>query len=390
MLQAHCPQIEDLAVVYGRQLNNPHLDKCDPALSAILFACSHPHVDDTFGEDDDTIIEEPIEPTMGLQRLRLDALVLPPAQSHALMMLLDYHSGSLTHLGISDCRNLQKKGSRTTLLKILRSFGQLQEVHLLPSGEVEYVEEDHVVDAQALINSLTTPTQYTSAATMTWACASSLRILRMMIGGLGTSSSYASRPTSHNMTGAFMDRTTTTTPSSDKRKEKTVDQDLQRQIYRFLGSLTHLQELCLGFGSENENENKYKDQKSEATKDLKKSIFTLPDHQAHQQDCLEFSLDSGLHLLGGLQSLRVLNVARMNHRIRLAEIQWMCRAWPRLELIEGLLKIKSLERLNTSSDYNMDAVGPSQALWGGQRREEEEEEEVVSWIKEHHPRLRFT
>ncbi|KAG0374424.1 hypothetical protein BGX24_010420 [Mortierella sp. AD032] len=313
MLQAHCPRLEDLAIAYGRQLPTLHLDKCDPALAALLFACSHPHIDDTFGQDDVTITEEPIEPAMGLKRLRLDALILTP-KSQALRMLLDYHSGSLTHLAIMDCRNLQVKTNRVTLLKILRSFEQLEEVHLLPSGEKEYVEEDHIFDAQALIDSITLPTQYTSV-TATWASAKSLRVLRMMIGGLG----HTPSPLATNNYNAM---------------DTTADGELglQRKIYRFLGSLTHLEELSLGFGPE-EN-----------------SIFTLLQHQGRQNNCLGVSLDDGLELLEGLKSLRVLNVARMNHRIGLAEVQWMCSTWPRLQMIEGLLKVKSVEQWMSTTD----------------------------------------
>ncbi|KAG0288030.1 hypothetical protein BGZ96_008149 [Linnemannia gamsii] len=310
LLQAHCPAMEDLAIAYGRQLNSQHLDKCDPALSALLFACSHPHMDDTFGQDDETIAEEAIEPAMGLKRLRLDAFVLP-LKSHALRMLLDYHSGSLTDLGIMDCKNLQKNFNRGTLLKILRSFSQLEQVHLLPSGEVNYVEEDHVIDAQAVIDSIRIPTQYTSA-TSTWACATSLKTLRVMIGGLVSTCSHSS--------------------SSDMDTTADGELDLQRQVYRFLGSLTNLEELSLGFGPEDD------------------SIFTLPKDQGRQKDCLEFSLDSGLELLEGLKSLRVLNVARMNHRIRMSEVQWMCRSWPQLRVIEGLLKVKSMEQWQASQD----------------------------------------
>ncbi|KAG0210323.1 hypothetical protein BGX33_004981 [Mortierella sp. NVP41] len=341
LLQAHCPRIEDLAIAYGRQFSNQCLDKCDPALAALLFACSHPHMDDTFGEDDATITEEPIEPTMGLKRLRLDALVLP-AKSHALHMLLDYHSGSLTHLGIMDCKNLQKKGNRTTLLKILRSFGELEEIHLLPSGEVEYVEEDHVFDAQALIDSVMTPTQYTTAI-CTWACEKSLKVLRMMIGGLVR--------TPLSSTSSTMD----TTPDGAL--------DLQRQVYRLIGSLTQLEELCLGFGTEED------------------SIFTLPQQQGRQEDCLEFSLDSGLELLEGLKSLRVLNVSRMSHRIVLAEVQWMCAQWPRLHAIEGLLRVKSLERSKAENENVCSEV---------LIEEREREEEIVCWLKQHRPQLMFT
>lgn len=346
LLQAHCQKIEDLAIAYGRQLNSQHLDKCDPALSALLFACSHPHMDDTFGQDDETIAEEAIEPAMGLKRLRLDAFVLP-LKSHALRMLLDYHSGSLTDLGIMDCKNLQKNFNRSTLLKILRSFSQLEQVHLLPSGEVNYVEEDHVFDAQALIDSIRIRTQYTSA-TSTWACATSLKLLRIMIGGLVSTSSHSS--------------------SSDMDTAAEGELDLQRQVYRFLGTLTNLEELSLGFGPEED------------------SIFTLPQDQGRQKDCLEFSLNSGLELLEGLKSLRVLNVARMNHRIQLSEVQWMCRSWPQLRVIEGLLKAKSMEQWQASQDDDV-TVGWGESFSSERRLEEQT---IICWLRTHHPQLRFT
>ncbi|KAF8940430.1 hypothetical protein BGZ47_007756 [Haplosporangium gracile] len=353
LLQAHCPRLEDLAIAYGRQLNTQYLDKCDAALSALLFACSHPHMDDTFGQDDETIAEEPIEPAMGLKRLRLDALVLP-LKSHALRMLLDYHAGSLTDLGIMDCKNLQKNFNRGTLLKTLRSFGQLEQVHLLPSGELDYVEEDHIFDAQALIDSIKTPTQYTSA-TSTWACAASLKVLRIMIGGLASNNSNSS-------SNSAMDTAAN------------GELDLQRQIYRFLGSLTNLEELCLGFGPEED------------------SIFTLPQDQGRQKDCLDFSLNSGLELLEGLKSLRVLNVARMNHRIRLSELQWMCRSWPQLRMIEGLLKVKSLERWRGHVSADDDSDAGIAAGWGEELSEDRklEEEAIVCWLQTHRPQLRFT
>lgn len=356
LLQAYCPRVEDLAVAYGRQLNAQHLDKCDAALSALLFACSHPHMDDSFGQDDETIAEEPIEPAMGLKRLRLDALVLP-LKSHALRMLLDYHSGSLTDLGIMDCRNLQKSFNRSTLLKILRSFGQLEKVHLLPSGELEYVQEDHVFDAQVLIDSIRTPTQYTTA-TSTWACATSLKVLRIMIGGLA--------------------RNNNSNDINNNDMETTTDDafDLQRQIYRFLGSLKNLEELCLGFGPEED------------------SIFTLPQDQGRQKECLAFSLDTGLELMEGLKSLRVLNVTRMNHQIRLSEVQWMCRTWPQLQVIEGLLKFKSMQQWQAAVEADADSVGDVAvtAEWGESLSEDRrlEEELIIVWLRTHRPQLRFT
>jgi hypothetical protein len=136
--------------------------------------------------------------------------------------------------------------------------------------------------------------------------------------------------------------------------------DLQRKVYRFLGSLTQLEELSLGFGPEDA------------------SIFTLLPHQGHQQNCLLLSLDSGLELLKGLKSLRRLNVARMSHQIGLAEIQWMCTAWPRLQEIEGLLKGKNLKKCKL-------ATGEAAAGWS-----DNFESEIICWLKEHRPHLRYT
>ncbi|KAF9094831.1 hypothetical protein BGX29_009349 [Mortierella sp. GBA35] len=81
---------------------------------------------------------------------------------------------------------------------------------------------------------------------------------------------------------------------------------IQRRIYRQLGSLVYLEELYLGNkGAE------------------------------IQLNCLSMTLESGLDLLGGLQSLRVLDVGRMRHQIAEADQHWMWSSWFRLETILG-------------------------------------------------------
>jgi hypothetical protein len=48
------------------------------------------------------------------------------------------------------------------------------------------------------------------------------------------------------------------------------------------------------------------------------------------------SLESGLHKLSGLNKLRELNIAAMEVRVGVKEVQWMVEHWPRLQIIYGL------------------------------------------------------
>ncbi|KAF9362536.1 hypothetical protein BGX34_005985, partial [Mortierella sp. NVP85] len=47
--------------------------------------------------------------------------------------------------------------------------------------------------------------------------------------------------------------------------------------------------------------------------------------------CLEMSLESGLHKLSGLKKLKELNIAAMEVRVGVKEVQWMVEHWPRLQ-----------------------------------------------------------
>lgn len=55
-----------------------------------------------------------------------------------------------------------------------------------------------------------------------------------------------------------------------------------------------------------------------------------------QYSCLSLSLDAVLGHLAGLKNLEVLGVEHMSHRIRLSEVQWMVKHWPKLRRIDGL------------------------------------------------------
>ncbi|KAG0272037.1 hypothetical protein BGZ95_000094 [Linnemannia exigua] len=109
------------------------------------------------------------------------------------------------------------------------------------------------------------------------------------------------------------------------------DYEMQQIVYSQLGKLTQLRELWLGHDIPDlDDEENY--HPTEIDGQWK---YIDPDEQF---ECLEFSLRSGLDLLGGLTELRVLNVDRMNIRVGLLEVQWMAERWPKMERIVGLVE----------------------------------------------------
>jgi len=52
--------------------------------------------------------------------------------------------------------------------------------------------------------------------------------------------------------------------------------------------------------------------------------------------CLELSLESGLHKLSGLRSLKELGVMSLALKIGVEEVQWMAESWPELRTIHGM------------------------------------------------------
>ncbi|KAF9001393.1 hypothetical protein BGZ52_009974, partial [Haplosporangium bisporale] len=98
--------------------------------------------------------------------------------------------------------------------------------------------------------------------------------------------------------------------------------DIQRRILAQLGSLTKLEELCLGsFAIDYGDEGAWTDDEEEED-----GMRYLDPH--FQLTCLEMSLASGLDLLAGLKELRVLDVTRMAHRVGVQELEWMQANWP--------------------------------------------------------------
>lgn len=107
--------------------------------------------------------------------------------------------------------------------------------------------------------------------------------------------------------------------------------DIQRRVLAQLGSLTQLEELCLGsFAIDIGNEEAWEFEEEEEVGGMRYV------DQHFQLTCLEMSLASGLDLLADLKELRVLDVTRMAHRIGVPELEWMQANWPSIEAIKGL------------------------------------------------------
>ncbi|KAF9376479.1 hypothetical protein CPB97_010765 [Podila verticillata] len=90
----------------------------------------------------------------------------------------------------------------------------------------------------------------------------------------------------------------------------------QRAAYRHLALQTDLDDLVLGHGA------------SYYEKGLRKPHF--------QWYSLEMTLESGLDELAHLTEMKTLDVGFMNHRIGVAELEWMQRSWPKLNYLYGL------------------------------------------------------
>jgi hypothetical protein len=113
--------------------------------------------------------------------------------------------------------------------------------------------------------------------------------------------------------------------------------DIQCQAHDRLARLTSLKELWLGH-------------------QYYRGSWTEEDEDEIHVDCLEMSLESGLHRLAGLKALETLSVSGMKTRIGLAEVQWMVEHWPKLRRIYGIDKGEDGRR-------------------------------AADWLREHHPKV---
>jgi hypothetical protein len=103
--------------------------------------------------------------------------------------------------------------------------------------------------------------------------------------------------------------------------------DLNGRLYDRLARLTHLETLHLG------------------DKDPDDDLLDL-----------EMSLESGLHKLAGLRSLKELSVGSSSTKVNVKEVRWMAKHWPKLRVIKGL-------------------------------HEDGDSWEAVEWLRKHHPQI---
>lgn len=106
---------------------------------------------------------------------------------------------------------------------------------------------------------------------------------------------------------------------------------VQYWIYVQLRKMTGLQELIVGLMDLSE-----KTMKFHGVDRSMDSVALEEDPRVFNYLSLEFSLESGLRLLGGLKEMRMLDVQSTAHNIAVAELAWMHVNWPKLERIRGL------------------------------------------------------
>jgi hypothetical protein len=152
----------------------------------------------------------------------------------------------------------------------------------------------------------------------TWLCESSLKVLKVGIG-------HIPRP---ELEGYGV--TEEAHPGQGR--------EIQGRVYDRLARLTNLETLSLG------------DIPEEVTLSWSREVRI-------QRDCLEMSLESGLHKLSELSKLKELNVLGMKARIGIGEVQWMTEHWPRLRVLRGL------------------------------DERDEGTKAAVQWLQEHHPKI---
>ncbi|KAK3846512.1 MAG: hypothetical protein J3R72DRAFT_433968 [Linnemannia gamsii] len=268
------------------------------------------------------------------------------------LLALSRHVDCLTYL---DFDSVMAHDSGGLFLRIVQTFPKLEVLNALPCARLRFIRRKGGVDARRLIDSLSTGQ---------WACAETLRVLKVNINGFALSGGWLSVPVPTHVT------VTPTGPNNQDDAEPIAavldtlaglmqtrgvePTTLQQHVCQHLSTLTSLQELCLGVEPTDEL-------------DFRGCLHGV------QEDCLDFSLESGLDRLEDLKELRVFSVMRMKHKIRLEEVKWMVANWPKLEAVPGLL---------SSASYN-DTDEEKQTL-------QDEEQHIIHWIRENKPLLKYS
>ncbi|KAF9950488.1 hypothetical protein BGZ72_007874 [Mortierella alpina] len=392
----HCPKIEDLAISCPSRSG----DDMTNSLSAVIRGCA-PTSTSTSSSVSLTSSTTAVIQRKGLKRLRLENL---QASQDAVIEALLLCAPTLTHLAIRDCQTPmtfeQQTATETfestiSFNRVLETFTQLQELDLMrtpkftlpkPTRAPRHVMLHGKFDAQHLVE-LKPLARSNGDINKAWACSSTLKVLRIEINGihrappsrvkvpdahkaLATTNSSSLGPASLPTTAAAAAAAQEGLEGPDPEQIK-EGYRLQREVCLLLGTLSSLEELCLG------TLNVPGDDSPPALPGLsqwKGGSYSMA--AGIQTQCLELALSTGLELMSEMKEMRVLKVGGLEHRIGLGEIQWMCEHWPKLEAVYGLLRVKNREQ------YDPD--------WEGKEEDKEMENEVVEWIRKNRPHLRYT
>ncbi|KAG0010202.1 hypothetical protein BGZ80_001687 [Entomortierella chlamydospora] len=157
---------------------------------------------------------------------------------------------------------------------------------------------------------------------------------------------------------------------------------IQNQVYERLARFTKLEKLWLGSEC-------YNHPGSESYHDSNGL-------EEEQRDCLEMSLESGLHKLGGLKELRELSLSYMNVRVGLKEVKWMVEHWPKLRFIRLLDYEEQESDSEDSEDYeecDPEECDPEDGGGGDNGGNDDEDfsrrefKEIASWMQENYPEI---
>ncbi|KAK3841867.1 MAG: hypothetical protein J3R72DRAFT_444561 [Linnemannia gamsii] len=169
-----------------------------------------------------------------------------------------------------------------------------------------------------------------------WSC-KWLRLLNVKIGGIP-------RPDIRTDARGLPIRPGTVLHSGTMKESRAI----QRKVYAQLATLECLEELLLGVHSPFSEVIFVKQRGAEiSVGDISGSIRSNGSNgeaeeelfyydTGLQQTCLEMSLESGLGLLSGLRSLKMLGVHNMEHRMDIGELKWMKKHWPLMRHIGGI------------------------------------------------------
>ncbi|KAF9131568.1 hypothetical protein BGW39_001617 [Mortierella sp. 14UC] len=180
-----------------------------------------------------------------------------------------------------------------------------------------------------------------------WKCEASLRVFRVKVSGIP-----------FQAPSFYQDQ--------EQKQEEIQDQehDLQRRVFQRLSRFQRLEDLALGHFHENYTPI----DGSQVNADDNTTYYDQP----YGQTGWDFSLHSGLGLLGGLKEMRRFSKKMTPpSTVGVDEVKWMVSQWPKLESIRGLVASPEKEETDVDED-----VAEAQGKDDGQ---------VVKWLEKHCP-----